>query len=513
MPQEFRYSLTRICLRSGQLSLSRRTAEIFPQAGTVRALDTVDGTEFDLLSEGERRVSGMAEYFQRHRLGVNDILQLRLLGDGRVAVTAMPRRSRRDYDDPATVEELLDSLAQGGSRSEEEIRAIHEDMPASFPLGEALGRDERFRLSGGRWTAVGALGRGATIPTATSARKPDRAAPHSFGSVDERKPAPTGEAAAKGRPQVEEAEARGPAERLEEAQAQAEEPRHAAVTPYPRAVMFPGEAALNSKRPAADLRRVNRAREALTGFGYRAEGLPHGMLRATAELGRRRYSVLVRVLAKGERLDWAALLARRRENPSDHLAVFGDAADLQRLTAPADLARATLWSWDSIDRVQELSQVTPVGPFDLEPHFRKGGLFGPGLHQFERSIGRFISERRALSSVLGRLATLKAPSVFLVDDLNEDSMPRDQVVKALDLLAQAPFHLVARVDEGEYSLRHPVDDTLLQISAFALSLRDRLPGGGRPPRVVASGGVDTAGGSNSGGESEAREWSREDVSA
>jgi hypothetical protein len=501
MPQEFRYSLTRICLRSGQLSLSRRTAEIFPEAGRVRAFDTADGMEFELRSEGSRRVSGMAEYFQRHRLGVNDILQFRILGDGRIGVTAMPRRSRRDYDDPAAVEELLDTLAQGGSHSEEEIRALHEDMPAAFRLAEALGRDERFRLSGGRWTAATAPGRGANIPTTTSVPKPDRAAPHSPGPGDERNTVSTGEAAPKG------------TERPEEARVQAEEPRHAAVTPYPRAVMFPGEAALNSKRPPADLRLVNRAREVLTAFGYRAEGLPHGMLRATAELGRRQYSVLVRVLAKGERLDWAALLARRRENPSDHLALFGDGADLQRLTAPADLARATLWSWDSIDRVRELSQVTPVGPFDLEPHFRKGGLFGPGLHQFERSIGRFVSERRALSSVLGRLATFKAPSVFLIDDLNEDSMSRDEVVKALDLLAQAPFHLVARVDEGEYSLRHTVDESLLQMSAFALSLRDRLPGGGRTSRVVASGSVDTAGGSDSGAESESRERSLEDVSA
>ncbi|MEX2543391.1 MAG: hypothetical protein WD314_16415 [Trueperaceae bacterium] len=275
--------------------------------------------------------------------------------------------------------------------------------------------------------------------------------------------------------------------------------------------MFPGEAALNSKGPGVDLKSVNRARDALGGFGYRVEGLSHGMLLARAELGRRQHTVLVRVLVEGERLDWAALLARRREQSADHLAVFGDHRDLHRLTAPAELARATLWSWDGIARVQTLAENILIGPFDLEPHFEKGGMFGPGLQLFETSISRLIAERGVLSAVLSRLAVLRAPSVFVLDDLVEPEISREEVAATLALLSQAPFHLIARVDKGEYCLRHHVSDGLLQLSEYALSLRERLPRhrrerlAGASPAEANRGNSSATGSGSAKGESEQRE--------
>jgi hypothetical protein len=117
----------------------------------------------------------------------------------------------------------------------------------------------------------------------------------------------------------------------------------------------------------------------------------------------------------------------------------------------------------------------PIGPFDLEPHFEKGGMFGPGLERFERTIGSMIAERGVLSAVLTRLAALRAPAVFMLEDLVEAELSRDRVAHVLGLLGQAPFHLVARVDKGEYCLRHRVEDALQQVSEYALSLKDRLP--------------------------------------
>jgi hypothetical protein len=281
------------------------------------------------------------------------------------------------------------------------------------------------------------------------------------------------------------------------------------VTPYPRGVLFPGEAALNSKRPDVNLELVNRARAALSKFGYRVAGKPHGMLLARAELGRRQHTVLVRVLGEGERLDWAALLAARRDQGAAHLAVFGDHRDLHRLTAPAELARATLWSWDGIARVVQLARSMPIGPFDLEPHFEKGGMFGPGLERFERTIGSMIADRGVLSAVLTRLAALRAPAVFVLEDLVVAELSRDQVAHALGLLAQAPFHLVVRVDKGEYCLRHRVDDSLQRVSEYALSLKDRLPEG-RGERL--SGSADPAD-ESSGQEESTNAGRREDAPA
>ena len=578
MAPEFRYSLTRICLRTGQMSLSQRMAEIFPDSGIVRGLDTLDHREFELRVGEPRKVSGLAEYFERHRLEVNDQIQIRLVEDETIALTAMPRAKQRRQFDETAVGELLDSLVGDKPRTEAELRALNPQIPESYPLAEALEAHPFFTQKGGRWVGQSgpakveatdaavvrpeSPGAASEADSAGTAREgslagtdldfleqesaeadpespeggsrrwsdhwserwsewPDatdswEAAPENeggsgqLGPVDDRAPGghqpatadrTTDEYVARAnraevsRNENEKSEegARGLSATGAKPRADRENrrPRErsgtrrpAAVTPYPRGVLFPGEASLNSQRPAGDLKFVNRAREALAGFGYRVEGLPHGMLLARADLGRRKHSVLVRVLADGERLDWAALLARRREQTADYLAVVGDHRDLHRLTAPADLARATLWSWDGIARVQNLAQTILVGPFDLEPHFAKDGMFGNGLQQFERSVGRMIAEKGVLSAVIARLGALRAPAVFVLDDLVEEDLQREQVAKSLELLAQAPFHLVARIDRGEYCLRHSVEESLAHLSEYALSLGERLPGGrGRRARI------------------------------
>lgn len=511
MAPEFRYSLTRICLRTGQLSLSRRMAELFPEAGKVRALDTVTDNELELTIGEPRKVSGLAAYMERHRLDVNDEILLRLREDGRLALTPLPRPGRRSLSE-AELAELLDSLVGETPLTEAEIRALHPRIPADYPLTEALAAHPRLQLRAGRWVgevtpsrglgtaseeAEPALGESSgpnALDTAEGSRRPEAGGPDADGGAggpdgpdategvaDPEAPdqasrrADPGEdpiGASDGPDRGESSSGRGAARRP---RSRGRPGRPAAVTPYPRGVLFPGEAALNSQRPAGDLKLVNRARDALSGFGYRVEGLPHGMLLARADLGRRNHTVLVRVLGDGERLDWAALLSRRREQTADYLAVFGDHRDLHRLTAPAELARATLWSWDGIARVQNLSTTVLIGPFDLEPHFAKDGMFENGLKQFERSLSRMIAEKGALSAVITRLGTLRAPAVFVVDDLVEGDLQREQVVKALELLGQAPFHLVARIDRGEYCLRHSVAESLAHLSEYALSLGERLP--------------------------------------
>lgn len=465
MAPEFRYSLTRICLRTGQLSLSRRMADIFPEAGRLRALDTVDDREIELSISEPRKVSGLADYFERHRLDVNDEIKIAVREDGRVCLTSLPRRTRRSFGD-GDAKELLDSLVDEAPMTEAEIRALHPQIPADYPLGRALAAHPRLNLRGGRW--VGEKSRAGQEAAAADAKPGEDLAE---GSDPVAGPNQSSRASR-------ERSSRWDAAPIERDRDRARPGRPAAVTPYPRGVLFPGEAALNSQRPAGDLRLVNRAREALNGFGYRVEGLPHGMLLARADLGRRKHAVLVRVLADGERLDWAALLAKRRESTADYLAVFGDHRDLHRLSAPAELARATLWSWDGIDRVRNLAKTVLIGPFDLEPHFAKDGMFENGLELFERSLGRMIAEKGALSAVIARLGSLRAPAVFVLDDLVEGELQREQVVNALEQLSQAPFHLVARVDRGEYCLRHPLPDALAHLAEYALSLLERLPGAG-----------------------------------
>jgi len=54
-------------------------------------------------------------------------------------------------------------------------------------------------------------------------------------------------------------------------------------------------------------------------------------------------------------------------------------------------------------------------------------------------------------------------------------MSRDAVLKILERLAEAPFHLVLKVAQGEFLLRRPVADALADLATYAESLRQRLP--------------------------------------
>ena len=267
------------------------------------------------------------------------------------------------------------------------------------------------------------------------------------------------------------------------------------VTPSPRAGLFAEGAALNSATlPPGDPTKTKKARESFARLGYRVEGLAHGQLMLHADLGRRQERVLVHVLPDGQRLDWAALLARRREAGAQQLAVVGDHRDLHRLVSPAELAKATLWSWAGVERVVALSADLPIGPFDLEPHFERDGLFEYGLERFERSVARRVQERGTFSAVLERLAALKAPSVFVLDDVvGGGDIPRDQALRVLERLGEAPLHLVTRVDSGEFCLRYRVHDALDGLAAYATSLRARLPERQRARVRGVDGGVDPIG--------------------
>ncbi len=267
------------------------------------------------------------------------------------------------------------------------------------------------------------------------------------------------------------------------------------VTPSPRAGLFAEGAALNSATlPPGDPAKTKKARESFARLGYRVEGLAHGQLMLHADLGRRQERVLVHVLPDGQRLDWAALLARRREAGAQQLAVVGDHRDLHRLVSPAELAKATLWSWAGIDRVVALAADLPIGPFDLEPHFERDGLFEYGLERFERAVARRVQERGTFSTVLERLASLKAPSVFVLDDVvGGGDVPRDQALRVLERLGEAPLHLVTRVDSGEFCLRYRVHDALDGLAAYATSLRARLPERQRARVRGVDGGVDPIG--------------------
>ena len=116
-----------------------------------------------------------------------------------------------------------------------------------------------------------------------------------------------------------------------------------------------------------------------------------------------------------------------------------------------------------------------LSPFDLETFFERDGLFDHGFDRFEKMIDKRVAERGAFSGVLTHLASMKAPVVFMLDQVVDNDISREQALKVLDVLSQAPFHLVTKVDNGEFCLRSKIYDALLNFSDYAISLRNRLP--------------------------------------
>jgi hypothetical protein len=554
MAHEYRYPLTRVCLRGGALTLPRTMLGLFPDEGEVVAVDTERDTEYVLEVLGPRSVTGLAELFRAHRLDVNDELLIRRLDDGRYAITPVVRPRAAERGGSEALEVVLDELHEAGvPATEAEIRALFPDLPEDVELESALRADGRFVQRDGRWqpasravahvgpegthqgepslepryeeddapelahvgtevhvrqtvsesgedAAHGAgaaregrgarAGAGDATTDVTGGSHGEAAAGSVTGSGDRDVRAMYGAAAgassgslgAAGADVVRDGVQAGLWSKTPEAgTADAARTRGSSVVER----RIPPTAGRASRIGADDdedeaafaaSELVSRLRAVVTPIGFRVEALGRGVLHLHADMGRRGYGVLAQVLPGGDRLDWAALLARRRASTMRYLAVFGGHRDLVRLTNPAELARATLWSWEGLERLREMRRTVAVSPVDLESHFERDGLFEQGLARFEQTVAERVAERGAVSEVFTRLAGMRAPTVFLLEELASDAaMSREQTLRILERLAEAPFHLVARVDQGEFLLRQRVADALQGLSDYSLSLRSRLP--------------------------------------
>ena len=422
MPDTHTYHITRNCLKSGCMFLSPSAKDLFPREGRVQATDSHSGETVELTLLSALTVAGLGPLYKRYSLEPNDLLVIRRDGEA-YTLTPTTRPRHADYTRSDVQRSFVDRVVEQAPLSEREIRALFSDLPTDFDVAKVLRLDGRLNKYEGRWQFT------TETPTQTPAETP------------------TGTS-----------------------------PRKVTVTPYAARPVEGGPDHTGVAGGTSDSSLHAKLRDALETFGFRLEPRSYMQLLAHADLGRRHYSVLVQLLADGARLDWTKLLARRRELGATYLAVFGAHGDLLRLQSPAVQARATLWSWAGLERALDLVAAVPMSPFDLEPHFARDGLFEEGLRRFELTVEKRVDSRGNFSSVLKRLVALRAPSVFLLEDIMVDTdLSRDQVLTILNLLSEAPFHLVSRVDSGEFCLRQGVHESLTQLSHYALSLTERLP--------------------------------------
>lgn len=511
MAVEFRYPLTRVCLRSGALTLPRAMVGLFPAQGEIVAVDTKRDQEFKLNALGPRSVGGLSELFRNHRLDVNDELSIRKLEDGRFSITPLPKPRRSDYSSSDALAQLFDELAESGiAATEAEIRSLYPDLPAGVDLTGALVADGRFLQREGRWQSMAA----AEMADNGRRRAEEAVAAREREAIENMALAQAGAEARAEREAVLqarlEAHAAGAAQSglwntpgRSDDSAGHESAGHQGAHQGPINVKSTAGGSvierrtpvsppawhrdsgvahggfdddLDDDRSRESLELVSRLRALLTPCGFRIEPTGRYQVALHAEMGRRGYRVLVQVLSSNLRLDWADLMARRRSMNVRFLAVVGESRDLIRLVGPAAAARATLWSWTGLERLAALNRTVPISPVDLVTHFESDGLFEDGLTRFETAVGERVAERGMFSEVLLRLSQLKAPAVFLLEELaSELNMSREQVLRILERLGAAPFDLVERVEQGEFVLRQAVPDALTALAGYATSLRGRVP--------------------------------------
>ncbi len=509
VPNKFQYPLTRFCLRSGQMTLPQKMLELFPKEGVVKAIDTLNNKEVELDFKPPRTVIGLADFYNGHGLGVNDKVEVKIEENSCYFLTPIKIGRKTDYSSPEVLEKVFENLLEKSvPLSESEIREVFPEIPKSIDLNLILKQDGRFARYEGRWRPR--KEKLENLLQSEPQEKIDKAVvenPFSANSSIVKSKTPASELGISSNPSKNENQQRKPKKKEstnEKAARNSMSARGAVRIPHQAAHQTTKTTSIETaktlileeeKVPSKSLPRFSfpmntaptraneesgaplhkRAREAFEKLGYKIKVLSHYQLILQADLGRYNYNVLVCLLFSKQRLDWADLLNSRRKLGTKYLSVFGEHNDLLKIYSSTDLARATLWSWQGIERLKDIAQKVPISPIDLEPHFKSEGLFDEGIASFEEMIYGRISEQGVFSTILSALTSLKSPCVFLLDDIALDvDFPREQLAKVLDTLSQAPFQLLSKVTDGEYNMRSTVSDALLNFSEYALSVRDRL---------------------------------------
>ena len=526
MPNEAKYSLTRVCLRSGQMTLPRAMIGLFPDSGVVEALDYTSGKSYTLYVQGPRLITGLDEFFADQLLEVNDSIVVRKQDETSYFLIAQKAQVAADInlETRESQQRLVDRiLALAQPLSEAEIRAYFEPISPSVDLQTVLKSDPRLEFYAGRWQAKGYrpnyFQRSEHAPTFDEQEAVKQPVAH--GLVDSRSahtlPASSPsdaefwqETPSEGLPNQRYAKnsfknavddyfvlpkqpssiikenkssleplprtdlyAKLKAHPVEEESIPNLEPHHGSPEIVAVEPLETGRVRVTSTE--TPMTPSQRARAALEGLGFDINPLNQEQLVLTAHLGRHKYEVLVHALGEGQKLNWADLLEQRRLKGVDYLAVFGHDADITTLLAPAEMARASLWSWSGLATLASAKSYLAFSAVDLETFFEREGLFEEGLERFERLVDKELNERSLFSQVILSLGKLSAPSVFVIDDIVVDTeLAREQVLACLERLCHAPHHILLKTDHAEYCLRKSIATALEQQRSFIDSLATQL---------------------------------------
>ena len=426
---EYKYTLTRTCLKSGVLNMPASMKGLFPEEGESLARDAQNSTEYTIKIIDKRRVMGFKDFIEANNLIVNDSISILLGDDGHYVLKPVKRvRTVKKAYNPVDLDSVLDKIYRAEiSHSEPEIAELY-GVTDTAQLNKKLTADSRFEYHSGRWHIVRSNPATEDLDYTIKEIRADDATDKATKPVENTK---------------------------------------IIRNSPPKTSNQPNNEELSSAQ--------NDVKELFRALGFGLTVLDRDKMSIKINLGRRKYGVLIYLMEESSSLDWTALLNQRRSLGLDYVAIFADRRDLIRLVSPANSARISLWSWQAFYRLADYSKTVAISPFDLEPHFASDGLFEKGFEKFEARVREIISTRGRFSAVLESLAAMKASTVFLLDDVQIEDCSREDILKVLDLLEHSPFQIVQKIAPAEFFLRQAVSEALNGFAQYALSLKSRLP--------------------------------------
>ncbi len=435
----YRYILTRPCLDSGSIAVLKYLERVVPTTGSVVFVGD-GGEEITLTADPkQRRLYGLADYYAKHRLQVNDALLITVLADRRFALERVVR-----VRDP---------------------KAEQKPRPAPPPKPERIILEESpyIREVRTREISVSPYPKGLMYPQEPKdAEKADASA-----APDARKAKPAEEA----RSTLKNLIARDRDQRA--ADAPRREPVQPTIEPAPPIVLERASASMASAASSGTT--LERTRAAFIALGYAVDVIGEGLM-LEAKLGRRAHRI---ALAVTEDPDEArTIIEAGRGQAAKYLAVAADSTALEAFRQHPDFEHIARADLATIEALAALTRLSPVGPLELEGYWNAGRLDADALESLEAGVNTSVGARGAFSFVTLSLARFTAPGIVNAQDvmasIESAGIGSGIVLETLESLSKAPFMLLSPLGGGEYYMRRPVSAALEGLSEYAGGLRSRL---------------------------------------
>lgn len=428
----FRYILTRPCLDSGSIAVLKYLERVMPTTGSVVFVGD-GGEEIKLTADPkQRRLYGLADYYAKHRLQVNDVLFITVLSDRRFALERVVR-----VRDP---------------------KAEVKPRPAPPPKPERIILEESpyIREVRTRDISVSPYPKGLMYPQEQpkgGTEKTDA----SSAAQDARKPKPAEEA----RSNLKNLIARDRDQRAADSTRAEPAPPPVEVAPQPTFV--------------PNLTTLERARAAFIALGYAVDVIGEGLM-LEARLGRRAHRIALAVTDDPD--EARTVLEVGRGQAAKYLAVAASPDALEAIGQQPDFENVARVDIATIDALSALTRLSPVGPLELEGYWNAGRLDLNALESLEANVNTSVGARGAFSFVTLSLARFPAPGIVNAQDvmagIESAGIGSGIVIETLESLSKAPFMLLSPLGGGEYYLRRPVSVALEGLSEYAGGLRSRL---------------------------------------